>query len=148
MTPVLHRLRLAAKVLPRGFIPFSAVLSVFLSILPGGWWFTMGGGMRWQWGCPIPAVVVQGRSPFHGDWGFGSFNYGPGYLGLLANLIFWISLILGGLFVAAKLSKITGAPVRSGFTFAAVAGVVVILYVTFYERVWTRFLLGSLTNAS
>jgi hypothetical protein len=144
----LETLKQAVRSLPFGMVFMASLLSVLFSIFPGSWWYTVGGGMRWDWGYPIPYVEVHGKSPVRGEWGFCDFYYGPGYLGFLADLLFWTVLLLFASLLARKVSNMTRGHVRSGFMFAAITSVLVFAYITFYDRVWTTFILRVFADAT
>jgi hypothetical protein len=127
----------------------SMLLAVVFSLLPGGYWLTLGGGMRWLWGCPVPFLLVHGDSPLHSsDWGFGAFNYGPGYLGFFADWLFWVVIFRSGVFVARLVSRKAHGRIRWGFVFAGFAGVSGAIYVFAFARVLQAFFLGLFLNAA
>jgi hypothetical protein len=132
----------AARTLPLGFWLLTPLCALVFAVLPGGWWFTMGGGMRWQWGYPIPFFVVQGKSPFRGYRGFGDFNYGPGYFGLLADWLIWTGVFLCVSFAAQLLSKKAHGRIGSQFVFVVFISGFAAAYGLIYKEIWTTFLLN------
>jgi hypothetical protein len=74
----------------RTLVSTGALATALLYILPGGFWFTLGGGIRWLWGCPFAIAQVHGDTPYTGFLDF-----------------FWPSFLKNALFASIPLVILT-----------------------------------------
>ena len=124
----------------RILVPLCALL---FACLPCRSIFTMGGGMRWSWGCPLPFLLVHGETPLHDNWEFGGYNYGPGLVGVLADWMFWAALFYGGSLAAQWVSKKSHGRLRSGFVYTAIICSIAVAY----GFLWTQNSAGPLITS-
>ncbi len=54
----------------RALVSVGALTTAMLCLLPGGFWLTLGGGIRWLWGSPFAIAQVHGDTPYTGHLEF------------------------------------------------------------------------------
>ena len=116
-------------------------VALVFSLLPGGAWLTLGGGVRWDWGCPVPFFEIQGSSPLHGRGHFLGWK-GAWYLGFLADWLLWMLPLSCSVVVARVVSNWTRGRARWGFVFAVFISMLAMAYGLIYAHLMQWYLYG------
>ena len=97
---------------------FAALLG---TILPGGNWMTLGGGIHWLWGFPFATIQVHGRSPYDGEVSFIAS-------GILWDFLIWLTLIFTVYAASCQLEIWTKGRIRSPLCFTIYCVIFIVLY--------------------
>jgi hypothetical protein len=109
----------------RSSIIKTVLVTALLCVLPGGYWSTSGGGVRWRWGFPHWFVQVQGDTPYDYD-GFVKYN--------------WMAIVVNAIFAALPLGillliRLRWKMIRPGLAYGILVLILFGIYVASIRRI-------------